>query len=49
MINSPYATKFTREQQAGIKNPSIDMTNRKAAQRPSRIAAAQARAAQSSN
>lgn len=30
MIKSPYATKFTREHMAGEKEPSRDMTNRKA-------------------
>ncbi len=29
MIKSPYATQYTREQQAGKANPSRDMTNRK--------------------
>lgn len=44
MIVSPYATQYTREQQQGKPNPSRDMTNRKALQRPQRIALAQSRA-----
>lgn len=39
MIKSPYATQFTREQIAGKRNPSRDMTNRKAQQQPARKAA----------
>ena len=34
MIRSPYATKFTQEQQAGHKNPTRDMTNRKPPKKP---------------
>ena len=31
-----YATKFTREQLAGMKNPERDYTNKKALQKPMR-------------
>lgn len=43
MIYSPYATRFTRMHQAGEKNPEVDMTNRKATQKPMRKAAWEAR------
>lgn len=39
MLRSPYATKYTREQQEGKANPSRDMTNRKQQQQPKRKAA----------
>jgi len=45
MIQSPYATKLTRMQVAGLKNPERDMTNRKAEQRPDRVKLALRRAA----
>lgn len=38
MIISPYRTKFTREHQAGEKNPERDMVNRKAIEKPLRKA-----------
>lgn len=38
MIKSPYATKYTRDMQAG-KIPSVDPVNRKAQQQPQRKAA----------
>ncbi len=37
MIKSPYATQYTREQMDGKRNPSVDMTNYKALQKPLRI------------
>jgi len=36
-IKSPYATQYTREMMEGKRNPSVDQTNYKAAQKPQRI------------
>jgi hypothetical protein len=49
MIKSPYATQFTREQVAGKRNPSRDMTNYKAKQKPQRTAAWHKRQAAAAN
>lgn len=46
MIKSPYATKYTRDQQSGSANPSRDMANRKAQEEPKRKAAWQRRMAE---
>lgn len=36
LIKSPYATRFTMMQQAGMKNSDRDYTNRKATDKPRR-------------
>lgn len=43
MFYQPYATKLTRDIDAGVKNPERDMTNKKALEKPAREAAWKAR------
>lgn len=46
MIRSPYETQYTREQREGKANPTRDMTNYKAIQKPQRKKLWQARMAE---
>lgn len=46
---SKYETQFTREQRQGVKNPSRNMENRVATERPARVKAALAREAKEKN